>query len=137
MPSLVGGFGNENLYVFNFKNKRSFLSVNNYSTINIQDDPNYQNKLNSKIDSPSQLGPYLAGLIEGDGTFAIHDKNSIVKKYTPKILIVFKKADLPLVKYLQNITESGNIYIKSDRGYVLWQIQDMTGVFNIVNIING
>ena len=137
MPSLVGGFGNENLYVFNFKNKRSFLSVNNYSTLNIQDDPNYQNKLNSKIGSPSQLGPYLAGLIEGDGTFAIHDKNSIVKKYTPKILIVFKKADLPLVKYLQTITESGNIYIKSDRGYVLWQIQDITGVFNIVNIING
>ena len=137
MPSLVGGFGNENLYVFNFKNKRSFLSVNNYSTINIQDDPNYQNKLNSKIGSPSQLGPYLAGLIEGDGTFAIHDIKSTSKKYRPKIIIVFKLADLPLAEYLQELTNCGTVYKKSDRGYVLWQIQDIIGVYTIVNIING
>ena len=137
MPSLVGGFGNENLYVLPFKNKRLFSKINNFSTINTQDDFNYENKFTLKNNSISQLGPYLAGLIEGDGTFGIHDNKSIVKKYTPKILIVFKKADLPLANYLQNITGSGNIYIKSDRGYVLWQIQDISGVFNIVNIING
>ena len=137
MPSLVGGFGNENLYVLPFKNKRLFSKINNFSTINTQDDFNYENKFTLKNNRISQLGPYLAGLIEGDGTFGIHDNKSIVKKYTTKILIVFKKADLPLANYLQNITGSGNIYIKSDRGYVLWQIQDISGVFNIVNIING
>lgn len=66
-----------------------------------------------------QLGPYLAGLIEGDGTFAIHDKDSTVKKYNPVIIIVFKKADLPLANYLQKLTNSGRVYIKSERGYVL------------------
>src|SRR5258708_23394 len=36
-----------------------------------------------------KLGPYLVGLIEANGSFAIHDKNSKAKKYQPKILIVF------------------------------------------------
>jgi hypothetical protein len=67
----------------------------------------------------SNLGSYLAGLIEGDGTFAIHDINSKAKKYRPMIIIVFKKADLPLAQFLQQITNSGNIYIKSNRGYIL------------------
>ena len=52
----------------------------------------------------SKLGPYLAGLIEGDGTFAIHNNNSTAKKYRPKIIIVFKLADLPLAEYLQELT---------------------------------
>ena len=85
----------------------------------------------------SKLGPYLAGLIEGDGTFAIHNNNSTAKKYRPKIIIVFKLADLPLAVYLQELTNCGIVYKKSDRGYVLWQIQDIMGVYTIVNIING
>jgi len=87
----------------------------------------------------SQLGPYLAGLIEGDGTISIHDTSSIAKKYGPMILIVFKKSDLSLANYLQKLTQcgGGQVYIKHDRGYVLWQIQDIVGVFTIVTIING
>ena len=84
-----------------------------------------------------QIGAYLAGLIEGDGTFAVHDKNSTAKKYAPMIIIVFKKADLPLAKYLQNLTKCGTVYLKSNRGYVLWQIQDIFSVFTVVSIING
>uniref|UniRef100_UPI002236FCAD LAGLIDADG endonuclease n=1 Tax=Ramaria rubella TaxID=113071 RepID=UPI002236FCAD len=85
----------------------------------------------------SQLGPYLAGLIEGDGTLSVHDTNSTAKKYSPMIIVVFKKADFPLAKYLRNLTNCGNVLIKPNRGYVLWQIQDLVGVFTIVNIING
>ena len=151
MPSLVGGFGNQNLSVLPFENKRLFLKKNNFSTVNTHrsteddfvgsdrfaDRSADRGKGNENITS-SQLGPYLAGLIEGNGTFGIPEKSKpLTKKYAPKILIVFKEADLPLANYLQNITGSGNIYIKSDRGYVLWQIQDISGVFNIVNIING
>ena len=80
---------------------------------------------------------YLTGLIEGDGTFAIHDIKSTSKKYRPMIIIVFKLADLPLAEYLQELTNCGTVYKKSDRGYVLWQIQDIIGVYTIVNIING
>jgi hypothetical protein len=85
----------------------------------------------------SQIGPYLAGLIEGDGTIAIHEKNSNINKYNPKIIIVFKKADLPLANYLQNMTKCGTVLIKPERGYVLWQIQDIVSIFTIISIING
>jgi hypothetical protein len=85
----------------------------------------------------SRLGSYLAGLIEGDGTFAVNDKTTTVKKYYPMILVVFKKSDYPLAKYLRDITNSGTVLIKQDRGYVLWQIQDIFGVYTIVNLING
>jgi hypothetical protein len=85
----------------------------------------------------SQLGSYLAGLIEGDGTFAVHETDSTAKKYSPKIIVVFKRADLPLAKYLRGLTDCGRVLIKANRGYVLWQIQDLVGVFTIVNIING
>ena len=71
------------------------------------------------INYNSLLCSYLAGLIEGDGTFAVHDTSSTNKKYNPKIIIVFNKADLTLAKYLQSITNCGLVSIKSERGYVL------------------
>lgn len=66
-----------------------------------------------------QLGSYLAGLIEGDGTFAIHDTSSTAKKYSPMIIIVFNKADLALANFLQSLTNCGTVYIKANRNYVL------------------
>lgn len=86
--------------------------------------------------SHSLLGSYLAGLIEGDGTIAVHDPKSTTTKYSPKIIIVFKKADLPLANYLQHLTNSGSILIKPERGYILWQIQDIVSIFTIISIIN-
>ena len=50
---------------------------------------------------------------------------------------MFKKADLPLAEYLQKLTNCGKIYLKPGRGYVLWQIQDIVGVFTIITLING
>jgi len=87
----------------------------------------------------TQIGPYLAGLIEGDGTIAVHDLNSsqAFKKYSPKIIVVFKKSDLPLAKFLQKISQCGQVLNKPERGYVLWQIQDIVSVFTILSIVNG
>ena len=69
------------------------------------------------------LGPYLAGLIEGDGTIAVHDSNSRrltqAKKYNPAIIVVFNSKDLPLAKFLKEITNCGTVLIKPNRGYVL------------------
>lgn len=84
-----------------------------------------------------KIGPYLAGLIEGDGTIAVHDLKSKSKQYNPKIIIVFKKNDLPLADYLQKLTKCGTVLIKPERGYVLWQIQDIISIFTIISIING
>lgn len=133
MPALIGGFGNINsiLFVNNFSKSSNCSSLNLYTLKPFE-------KEDSSIDkSNSQLGSYLAGLIEGDGTFAVHDKKSIAKKYSPKIIIVFKKADLPLAEFLQSITNCGSVLIKANRGYVLWQIQDLIGVYTIVTLVNG
>jgi LAGLIDADG endonuclease len=163
MPGLVGGFGNLKFTVlFNILSnliyylaliklsaqisfyKIKILKLNKYyssknttpsasliSLISLEGKRTNINILRS------QIGPYLAGLIEGDGTISVHNPNSQTKKYSPKIIIVFKKADLPLANYLQYITKSGKILIKPERGYVLWQIQDIVSIFNIVSIING
>lgn len=95
------------------------------------------NSLQTSNQPVKQLGPYLAGLIEGNGTFAIHDPNSIVSKYRPMIIVVFKKSDLPLANYLCNLIQCGKVYIKPERGYILWQINDIVSVFKIICIING
>ena len=147
MPGLVGGFGNKN-YIFSLIYKlifelfylfsKEYNKINEFSNIKFSSNlNNNSSNLNYKQLYPNKLGPYLAGLIEGDGTIAVHDSNSTKKKYRPMIIIVFKSADLPLAKYLCDLTQCGKVYIKPNRGYVLWQINDLVGVFKIICIING
>ena len=93
--------------------------------------PNEESYLRSK------LGPYLAGLIESDGSIAVHDKDSSAKRYCPKILIVFHLTDEPLAKRLAFITGTGTVYNKKNAGYVIWHIQKKEDVIKIINIING
>jgi hypothetical protein len=111
MPGLVGGFGN--------KCSNIFYELNNISKFSYCTNLNNSNITNNLFTDNSLLSPYLAGLIEGDGTFAVHNTNSTIKKYRPMIIIVFKKADLPLAEYLKNLTKCGSVQIKHDRGYVL------------------
>ena len=134
MPALLGGFGNKSsiLFLNNISNNSNCSSLN-FSNQKVIE----QNNSLLEIKTNSQLGSYLAGLIEGDGTFAVHDKKSTAKKYSPMIIVVFKKADLPLAEFLQSITNCGRVLIKADRGYVLWQIQDIISVYYIVTLING
>jgi hypothetical protein len=91
MPSLIGGFGKNN------------------NNLNIK----------SKLENNTKLGPYLAGLIEADGSFAIHDKNSKSNKYLPKILIVFNLNDSPLAEKLRLMTKVGKIYKREQQGCII------------------
>ena len=99
MPALIGGFGKE---------KKSC-----YSTLNLKSENEDMNDLRKK------LGSYLAGLIEADGSFAVHDKNSKARPYPPKIIIVFSLNDLPLVEKLFLLTKVGSIYKRENQGCVL------------------
>lgn len=94
-----------------------------------------------KIKKLRKYGPYLAGLIEGDGTFAIQDEKNIQKinssKYNPHIIIVFKLSDQKFAEYLCNLTNCGSIYKYKDRNYVLWKIVTIKDVYIIVSLING
>ena len=124
MPALIGGFG-----------KIQMNTIKRY--ISTESNTREESNVRKESELRSKIGSYLAGLIESDGSFAIHDKDSNAKKYRPKILIVFNLADKPLAKKLADITNAGTVYDKKNAGYVIWQIQDIEGVIKIINIING
>lgn len=120
------------------------VSVNKLNQLSKKINRNINNSFHlsplNKDDSSKNIGPYLAGLIEGAGTFAIkngNNKSTITNKnYNPKIIVVFKKSELPLATFFKNYTNCGEILIKPERGYVLWQIQDIVSLFTFLNIIN-
>lgn len=116
MPALIGGFGKINLSYL-----KRYFSVKSVEDINLR----------------SKIGAYLAGLIEADGSIAVHDINSKAKPYHPKIIVVFALADKPLAEKLASITNVGTVYLRNNAGHVLWQIQKDEDVIKIINIING
>ena len=114
MPVTMGFFGKR------IKEKRTIMTEsNNY----------YKNK--------DKWGPYLAGLIEGDGTIIVHNGHTKVK-YSPIIEIVFHKKDLGLAIYLQNLWKIGKINeLCSEKKYVLWRISKIEDVYKLINLVNG
>jgi len=101
LPALIGGFG------------KSKIQMHNYTTLESPIDQNNLESLRNK------LGAYLAGLVEADGSFAVHDKNSNAKRYLPKILVVFSLNDSPLAEKLISVTEIGKLYKKEKQGCVI------------------
>jgi len=87
---------------------------------------------NNSTENKSELGSYLAGLIESDGSIII-PKNSLSK---PTIKIVFNIKDRPLANCLMERLGSGSIQSASENA-VLYVIRDKLGIVNIVNLING
>lgn len=128
MPALIGGFGKIHINTI----KRYFSTECNVKT---ESNKTESNKTESEL--RSKIGPYLAGLIEADGSIAVHNKDSNTKKYRPKILVVFSLADKPLANKLASITNAGAVYVKNNAGCVIWHIQNIEDVIKIINIING
>lgn len=144
MPMTVGFFGKKIkyliIYIYYIKylvNKNILLKSSHSDSgdiIPLKEESCYNSNL-TKLNY--NLGPYLAGLIEGDGTFAVHLNTSKAKKYNPSIYIVFKRSDKILAEYLCKLTKCGKVYDKVDRGYVIWSIQRIVDVYNIIILING
>jgi hypothetical protein len=128
MPGLVGGFGKISINMNTIKRQ---FSIKNYSYLYSEGElrelklplsegvTTLTVKQATELKLRNKLGAYLAGLIESDGSIAIHDKDSKTKKYNPKIAVVFNLADEPLAKKLSSITNTGTIYKKKDAGHVL------------------
>lgn len=105
MPALVGGFGN------------FFLPV----LVGAPDCIKYSVRWLNLLRKPSNFGPYLAGLFEGDGhiwipttTHALSDK-----KYTPHFAITFAEVDYPLVVLLQFLIGGSIRHKVENHAYVL------------------
>jgi heme/copper-type cytochrome/quinol oxidase subunit 1 len=103
MPVTMGFFGkkvNKYLYI-----KRNILT---------------ENKNEKKLNNYENLGHYLAGLIEGDGTILVQEDVDITlnRKYNPMISIAFHKKDKELAEYLCKELKIGKVYEKKGN-YVL------------------
>ena len=85
----------------------------------------------------SSLGPYLAGLIEGDGHIAVQDIDTKKVVHRPKIIIAFNKHDKPLADKLSTKLNVGKVIDRSETGHVLLQILAKDEVLKIINLING
>ena len=61
----------------------------------------------------NQLGYYLAGLIEGDGSIILRKGQR--EKISPKIVFTFGKNEVPMYEKLQKILNTGVIYSEKKR----------------------
>lgn len=77
--------------------------------------------------SRAWLGPYLAGLIEGDGSIVVPDPKNMKRR--PIITITFHLKDLPLAEKLRELLGGiGKINHPKVGNYVVWFIQDYDGL---------
>lgn len=87
----------------------------------------------------AQLKPYLAGLIEGDGTIVVpkkerSDKNKLTY---PSIQIVFNAKDLPLAVMLLKLIGHGSINKRKESAAYILTINNRQGLLHTVSLING
>lgn len=155
MPALIGGFGKINLYnnyyiKYNYNNNNKLYNYNNsinYNKlyiINIKRYISLYNKdklyiINIKRDislyNKDKLGPYLSGLIEGNGTIWVPEYNNKLK---PLINIIFHIINKPLADYLCNILNIGKVYDRSNKGkYCIWQLLKIEDLYIFINLINN
>lgn len=142
MPAMIGGFGKtlisiQRILQYTMNNFMSNIQTKSYSMTN-----SFNN---------GQLGYYLAGLIEGDGTIIVPktERSSKGKKTHPPgrrhglarrdpvIRIVFTLNDLPLAKKLQQVLGCGFIQKPKTGNNYLFEIQNIDGLFKLANLING
>ena len=81
-----------------------------------------------------QLGPYLAGLIESDGSIIIPKENS---KNTPTISIIFHINDKPLAILLRERLGYGSLEIIESNKAVKLSIRGKYSILKTILLING
>jgi hypothetical protein len=108
-----------------------------------------KSKLYSNRSKNVFLRSYLAGLIEGDGSFYVPKKPLDIKAVRknsktiyakqnayPQIKICFPRSDYPLRKKLQNAFGGGFEWSKK-KTYLVLKIQRIGGVYMVARLING
>lgn len=83
------------------------------------------------------IGPYLAGLFEGDGHIILSKViNSKGKISYPYIAVTFVNKDLPLVnKFIELF--GGRLRIKTKENAIVWIINTHNELVNLINLMNG
>jgi hypothetical protein len=97
--------------------------------------------INNQCNKAESIGPYLAGLFEGDGHITlsksiIKDDSSKVKNTSPSIAITFVNKDLPLInKLIEKF--GGRLRFKNKENAIVWIIGSHKELVNMINILNG
>ena len=95
--------------------------------------------INKKKSNLNQLGYYLGGLIEGDGSIIVPESirnNKGILLY-PNIKITFVKKDLPLAKKLIEIIKSGTLEEPKNKNYIHLWIRDSNTLCKVAVMINS
>ncbi len=87
----------------------------------------------------TQLGYYLAGLIEGDGNIWTPKtfKSANGRIYNPQVAISFHIKDRYLFEYLKQYFNTGALYKQKGKECGIYRIIETTKLIEIVNLING
>jgi hypothetical protein len=95
---------------------------------------NIHNNLNN-----SQLGYYLAGLIEGDGNIWTQKtiRSSKGRLNNPQVAFTFSYKDKPLYECIQKIFGSGSLYKVTDTNAFVYKISSKDTLIQIINLVNG
>ena len=118
---------------FYFFIKKSFSNSTNRSRLNV-----YFSSCVSRgfKNNRNNLGPYLAGLFEGDGHIWIQ-KQKGTKNHNPRFCITFGLKNEPLCKKLLDIVGSGFIRYKHSENACVLVVSPVVGLKKIVGLING
>ena len=112
-----------------FKLNKQMISFYSSITSNID--------FNVKYTSSHSIGPYLAGLIEGDGHIVLSKViDSKGKISYPYIAITFVNKDLPLINKLVEMF-GGRLRFKNKENAIVWTVNTHKELINLISIING
>ena len=97
--------------------------------------------INNNSNKPESIGPYLAGLFEGDGHIILSksiivDSSNKVKNTSPSIAITFVNKDLPLINKLLD-KFGGRLRFKDKENAIVWIIGSQKELINMINLLNG
>jgi len=87
----------------------------------------------------TQLGYYLAGLIEGDGNIWTQKtiRSSKGRINNPQITFSFGKKEKPLYRCIQGIFSTGSLYDIKSTNACRYQISEKDTLIKIIKLING
>jgi hypothetical protein len=90
------------------------------------------------MDRNGQLGYYLAGILEGDGTIIV-PKSANTNKTVPSIFISFHINDLEFAKNLISVLGYGTIQKEhtTPEGAFRLVVRNQEGILDIINLVNG
>jgi hypothetical protein len=81
------------------------------------------------------FGPWLAGVIDGDGNFELRNVHG--KPVLKSIRIKFHIRDIKILNVIQNQLHFGNIRIDKNQPYCIYTVSIKTHMESVIHIING